>query len=81
MSSSPRLAQAEPRAQQLAELGTVGLEAVSYLSSGLPAVAGWKAARLAVLDEAEKPQAFVRFTVIKPMRDLVNAVPEASSGK
>jgi len=81
MSVSPLLAEAEPRAQQLAELGTVGLEAVSYLSSGLPATAGWKAATLAVLDEAEKPQALVRFTVLKPLRDLVNAVQEAPSGK
>ena len=81
MADSPLLAQAEPRAQQLSELGEAGLEAVSYLSSGLPAAAGWKAARLAVLDEAEKPQALVRFTVIKPLRDLVNAVSEAPSDK
>jgi len=76
MAKSPLLAQAEPRAHQLAELGTLGLEAVSYLSSGLPAAAGWKAGKLAVLDEAETPQALVRFTVLKPLRDLVNAVPE-----
>ncbi len=81
MGGSPRLAQAEPRAQQLGELGTVGLEAVSYLSSGVPAAAGWKAQKLAVLDDADKPQAFVRFTVIKPLRDLVNAVPETANGK
>jgi hexosaminidase len=80
MGASPLLAQAEPRAQQLAELGAVGLEAVSYLSSGLPAAAGWKAAKLALLDEAEKPQALVRFTVIAPLRDLVNMVPEAQGG-
>ena len=81
MGGSPLLAEAEPRAQQLTELGTLGLEAVSYVSSGLPPAAGWKAARLGILDEAEKPQALVRFTVIKPLRDLVNAVPEASGGK
>jgi hexosaminidase len=81
MAESPRLAQAEPRVEQLSELGTIGLDAVSYLSSGLPAAAGWKAARLAVLDEAEKPQALVRFTVIKPLRDLVNAVSETPAGK
>ncbi len=79
MASSPRLAQAQPRAQQLTELGTLGLEAVSYLSSGSPAYAGWKAEKLAMLDDAEKPQALVRFTVIKPLRDLVNAVPESSN--
>ena len=52
------------------------MEAISYLSSGLPAAAGWKAQQLAILDEADKPQALVRFTVIKPLRDLVNSVPE-----
>ncbi len=78
MAVSPRLAQAQPRAQQLTELGALGLEAVSYLSSGEPAGTGWKVQKLAVLDDAEKPQALVRFTVIKPLRDLVNAVQESS---
>jgi hexosaminidase len=81
MAASPLLAQAEPRAHQLTQLGTTGLEAISYLSSGLPAAAGWKAGKLALLDEADKPQALVRFTVIKPLRDLVNAVSEAPNGK
>jgi hexosaminidase len=81
MADSPLLAQAELRAQQLSELGEVGLEAVSYLSSGSAPAAGWKAARFAVLDEAEKPHALVRFTVIKPLRDLVNAVSEAPADK
>jgi hexosaminidase len=52
------------------------MEAISYLSSQLPAAAGWKAQQLAILDDAEKPQALVRFTVIQPLRDLVSAVPE-----
>jgi hexosaminidase len=77
MAGSPTLALAESRAQQLTTLGATGLEAVSYLSSGLPAAPGWKAEKLAVLDEIEKPQALVRFTVIEPLRNLVNAVPEA----
>jgi|HubBroStandDraft_6_1064221.scaffolds.fasta_scaffold02495_4 hexosaminidase len=79
MANAPRLAQAQPRAEQLTDLGALGLEAISYLSSGRPADAGWKAAKLAVLDDAEKPQALVRFTVIKPLRDLVNAVPDPSN--
>lgn len=77
LAGSPQLAQAAGRARQLAEMGMAGLEAVSYLSSGLPANAGWKAEKLAVLNEVEKPQALVRFTVVKPLRDLVNAVSEA----
>ena len=76
LAGSPQLAEARGRAQQLTELGAAGLEAVSYLSSGLSAAAGWKAQKLAVLNDAEKPQALVRFTVVKPLRDLVNAVPE-----
>jgi hexosaminidase len=74
MSSSPQLAAALPRAEQLTELGTMGVEALSYLSSGVPAPPGWKAQKLAILDDAEKPVALTRFTVLKAMRDLVNEV-------
>jgi len=72
MSASPQLAEALPRVEQLAELGTMGLEALSYLSSGIPASPGWRAQKLAILDEADKPLALTRFTVIQTMRDLVN---------
>ena len=74
MAGSPLLAEALPRAQQLPELGATGLEAVAFLSSGTPAPAGWKAQKLAALDEAGKPVAMVQFTVLKPLRDLVNEV-------
>ena len=74
LSSSPQLAEALPRAQQLTELGTLGIEALNYLSSGVPAAPGWKAQKLAILDDAEKPVALTRFTVLKPLRDLVNEV-------
>ena len=72
MTSSPQLAAALPRAQQLTELGTMGLEAVNYLSSGVAAPPGWRAEKLAILDEAEKPVALTRFTVLTAMRNLVN---------
>lgn len=74
LSSSPQLAEALPRAQQLAELETMGLEALSYLSSGVAAPPGWKAQKLAILDEVQKPVALTRFTVVQAMRDLVNEV-------
>jgi hypothetical protein len=38
----------------------------------LAAPTGWRAAKLAFLDDAEKPVALTRFTVLKAMRDLVN---------
>jgi hexosaminidase len=74
MTASPQLEAALPRAQQLTELATVGLEAVGYLSSGVAAPPGWKAQQLAILDAAEEPVAMTRFTVLKPLRDLVNEV-------
>jgi hexosaminidase len=76
MADSPLLTMAKPRAEQMSELGALGLEAISYLSSGESAPSGWKAQKLAILDEAEKPQGDVRFTVLKPLRNLVNAVQE-----
>ncbi|MGA7521665.1 MAG: family 20 glycosylhydrolase [Acidobacteriaceae bacterium] len=74
MMASPQLEAALPRAQQLTELGALGLEAVGYLSSGVPAPPGWRARQLAILDEAGKPVAMTRFTVLQPLRDLVNEV-------
>jgi hexosaminidase len=74
MSASPQLAEALPRVEQLAELGTMGLEALSYLSSGVQAPPGWKAQKLAILDGAQKPVAMTRFTVLQAMRYLVNEV-------
>ncbi|HTV15476.1 MAG TPA: family 20 glycosylhydrolase [Acidobacteriaceae bacterium] len=74
MSGSPLLAEALPRAQQLADLGALGTEAVAYLSSGTPAPPGWKARKQAILDDAERPIALTEFTVLKPLRDLVDEV-------
>jgi hexosaminidase len=74
LSGSPQLQAALPRAQQLTELGAMGIEALSCLSSGVPAPPGWKAQKLALLDEAQKPVDLTEFTILKPMRDLVNEV-------
>ena len=74
LSGSPQLATALPRAHQLAELGAMGLQALSFLSSGTPAPPGWRARKLALLDEAQKPVALTRFTVLDAMRALVNEV-------
>ena len=72
LSTSPQLAEALPRAQQLAEMGAMGLEALSYVSSGVAAPANWKSQKLAILDDAQKPVALTRFTVLDAMRALVN---------
>ncbi|MBS1800382.1 MAG: family 20 glycosylhydrolase [Acidobacteria bacterium] len=73
MDRSPLLAAARPRAQQLAQLGKAGQQALEYLA-GKKAPAGWKQSSLAAIEAARKPQSLVRFTVLDPLHDLVNAV-------
>lgn len=55
------------------------LALATILATLMNSAAGWKAQKLAVLDDAEKPQALVRFAVTKALRELVNAVPEAQA--
>jgi hexosaminidase len=55
-------------------MGTTGLEALSYLSSGVQPPPEWKAQKLAILDEAQRPVALTRFTILPAMRALVNEV-------
>jgi hexosaminidase len=74
MAASPLLRDAEPRAQQLVELGTTGQQALSYLDKHQAAPSGWTQEKLALIDQAEKPVGLVRFTMLQPLRDLVKAV-------
>jgi hexosaminidase len=76
LATSPLLALAEPRAEQLPGLATAGVEALNYLSKGIKAPAGWKQRNLALIEAAKKPQALVRFTFLSPLEELVNAVAE-----
>jgi hexosaminidase len=74
MAGSPLLRDAEPRAQQLVELGTAGQQALSYLDKREAAPSGWSQSKLALIEQDEKPVGLVRFTMLQPMRDLVKAV-------
>jgi hexosaminidase len=76
MNASPLLKDAEPRAQQLVDLGTTGQQALSYLSKHEAAPAGWTQTKLSLIDQAQKPAGLVRFTVLDPLRDLVKAVQQ-----
>jgi hexosaminidase len=73
---SPILNEAEPLARDLSQIGTVGLEAVSYLSTGTAPLKEWREARLAFLVEAAKPKAAVEFAIIQSIRQLVVAAAE-----
>lgn len=77
ISAAPLLGEAKTRAQQMAELGMLGLEATAYLSEGMKPPVGWKPNRIATLNEMEKPSALVRFTVLKSLREMVNAAQAA----
>jgi hexosaminidase len=77
--TAPLLASAAPRAQQLGDLGSTGLQALSYLEKKESAPAGWKQNKLALIESAKKPTGLVRFTVLEPLQQLVNAVPAAGN--
>ncbi|HEY0786299.1 MAG TPA: family 20 glycosylhydrolase [Acidobacteriaceae bacterium] len=71
--SSPRLSDMRPRVHQFVTLADAGLEALAYLQSSAPPPPGWRAAKLAVIAEAETPVAVVRFTFLPSLRRLVEA--------
>jgi hexosaminidase len=76
MDKSPALHEARPLARDLFDLGTIGLEALSYLSRGITPPAEWRDAKLAMIDNAAKPKAALEFAVIPSLRQLVIAASE-----
>jgi hexosaminidase len=73
---SPALHEARPLAKDLTELGTTGLEALSYISRGVAPPATWRDARLAALEQTAKPKAALEFPVVPAVRQLVIAAAE-----
>jgi hexosaminidase len=53
MSSRPLLKPVEPRAEQLTNLGKIGVEALLYLSKNETAPSGWAQTQLSLIDEAQ----------------------------
>jgi hexosaminidase len=76
MHHSPRLVPAQIRSAQLAQMGSMGLQAIGYLEASKTPPPGWEAAQVAVLKQAAEPVDLTRFDIIKPMQMLV----EAASG-
>ena len=71
--ASPALQNAAPLAQDLEEIGRIGLEALSFISTGNSPPEGWRQARLDFLSKAAKPRAEVEFANITAARELVVA--------
>jgi hexosaminidase len=68
---SPILREAEQLPKDLSEIGNAGLEAMSYLAEDIAPPVEWRAARLAMLEQASKPKAEVEFVIIRPIRNLI----------
>lgn len=68
-----RLSDIEGRAQQLGNLARVGLEALAYMDARTQPASGWADGQMAVISDAEKPSALVRFVFLPEMRKLVDA--------
>ena len=73
MQRSPRLTGDSVRAEQLAELGNIGTEALLYLEAPSAIPPGWKDAKLAEIHAIEEQKSLVRFTILEPLTQLVQA--------
>lgn len=74
--ASPALLEAKPLAIDLSELGTAGLEALSFLKRGVAPSIEWRDSRLALLEQAAKPKAALEFPIIPSVKELVIAASE-----
>jgi hexosaminidase len=73
MDASPALHEARPFAGDLSMMGTVGLEALAFLTRGVAPTAEWRDSRLAALEQAAKPKAALELPVIQSLRELIVA--------
>jgi len=69
---SSRISDAEPRARQLGQLARAGLEALAWLDSGVIPPSNWHTEQSAVLTDAAKPAALVRFVFLPDLQRLVD---------
>ena len=73
---APALRETVPLAVDVSALGSLGLEALSFLATGTAPPADWRDASLARVDAAAKPRAAVELAVTPTMRKLVVAAAE-----
>jgi len=73
LENSALLKEVEPLSQDLAMLGTVGLQALDYLEAGKRVPDDWRAQQLALIEQAKKPRAALLLMVAAPVQKLVEA--------
>jgi hexosaminidase len=75
--NAPILADCGGRIRDLENLGTAGLEALNYLHSRTAPPAGWKEAKLALINEAEKPdKSLLKLSWLPSYRALILAAAD-----
>jgi hexosaminidase len=77
----PQLAPYSIEAHELAILGVIGTESLSYLQGPLQAPPGWAQRTLAQLQMIEQHKSLVRFVVIDSIRQMVLAAAEKGGQK
>jgi hexosaminidase len=70
---SARLDDVADRARQLGQLARAGLESLAYLETHTAPPAGWADQQMAVLTDAQKPSALVKFVFLPDLEKLVKA--------
>jgi hexosaminidase len=71
---SGRLADAADRVRQFGQLANVGLEALAYMEAHTTPPAGWADQQVAIITDAQKPSALVKFVFLPDLEKLVKAV-------
>jgi hexosaminidase len=71
--SSPLAAEAFPAADVLADLGSAGLEALTFLGDGAAPPDGWLARVTPILDRADRPLGLLRLPFAPALRRLIAA--------
>ena len=80
--SAPVLADCEGRVRDLENLGAAGLEALTYLQSRTAPPIGWKEAKLALINEAEKPdKSMLKLSWLPSYRVLILAAADVDGLK
>lgn len=74
--NAPALREIAPLAVDISALGSIGLEAVSFLATRTAPPTEWRDAALARVDGAAKPRAAVELAVVPTLRKLVVAAAE-----
>jgi hexosaminidase len=73
MLQNPLLQEVQSQSQNLSAVAAAGLQALDYLSANGRAPSAWRDRQLALLKEAQKPQAEMLLTIVPAVQKLVEA--------